>query len=601
MAESKYPKENINLFNMPLQQLKNIVETQQEHNEKYVPIEPLKSTSNLSFRKLHTFAEVERELSEIRGSSPAEIDKKAQQVFARISKDFRENPEEMLRLIAAHPRTVRLTAPSLLTQDFLIKAVDRNYRVYDVLPPDARKDQEIINHYREGVKQNPTYIDLGFDRGDPVIAPVFNINPNCPMEKFATLDAYRQEVTDALLNRGVQSREWMRDYDSRINMGATTTMMALLRDSLPHLSKEFDRVEREVFEENKDAILKKADLKDRNMYIHNIYAFFEKHNLQAFQKEYEKAAWHNYCQDHTYHVPAPIIMERIANECPRDIAEQYFDMEKKELPATHPAMIKKEKWAVQLQQQFETDPGSIHPAQVLDAIRGGPLSVVKENFDIEACLKNMAQQAEMATAGELAYAPKYAPPTEKERMHYEYTVDHEQGKWQDFEKDLAKYPKYNKIYQDALAHFQTQRDSLTQEEKDLRIAQQWAFEHPRGSRHLDHIIIRCMQEKTPEQYQAHLDVQGYLERRAEWLVNTKNYGDVQKEATEFKDLIAQVPEAQQIVLSTLKSLGAREPEKLLETPTTKYAFSHDTTPSTNRIRDDKAPILEVEGPSIGDK
>ena len=62
-----------------------------------------------------------------------------------------------------------------------------------------------------------------------------------------------------------------------------------------------------------------------------------------------------------------------------------------------------------------------------------------------------------------------------------------------------------------------------------------------------------------------------------------------------------MPEAQQIVLSKLKSLGAREPEKLLETPTTKYAFSHDTTPSTNRIRDDKAPILEVEGPSIGDK
>jgi hypothetical protein len=147
-----------NSYSLPIIELQTSHQTQQQIREfaavyndispKYEPIEPLAPRNPPLFSKpIQGYYQLESALHEIRGKSQAEINAQAEKVFARISKEMRKNANEMLQVVHTHPRALSLVSPEILTKEFVAEAIQRNYKVYDALPPEWQQDKNLALLY----------------------------------------------------------------------------------------------------------------------------------------------------------------------------------------------------------------------------------------------------------------------------------------------------------------------------------------------------------------------------------------------------------------------------------------------------------------------
>ena len=587
--------EPINLFDPQELHKQRILHIQQEIENKYTPIQPVREP--VLFRPVpidsakKMLGRIESEKRELRSKTdyknreqPSAIDQRRtdraiERLLAAASPELRKNETEMLTIITERPEALRLVDESLLTKDFLLKALEANPRAYDIFPPQAQQDESIVLAYIASLKNHALPLGVAYVKDTRVIAAALDINPACPLEKMA-IPLYRQQVEEAIQGKQIPHASQTPTsiftifrYNQDITIGPTATMIALLQDKFPHLQEQFKAVELDVLTQSKEIIMKNADTRKWHTHANVMHSLFEKHNLQDMAKDYEQAAWHNKCQKVTTHNPSRTEIKYLIESCPRDIVEQYVNIQTQEALPHTPGSQKAREEAHTLQKQLQTDPFSISSYSVWEAIDRYP-ATMKQIFDVEQFVKVLAQKAEMTQEGDLFRPVSQSVQADTEDRFYRNALEDAQRKCKWERESLERqHPEYLQTYLAEIQRLQEERRAWPPAVQDMKQLQQAIYRMPHGNHDIDCAVIRCLEKHPPEVYSKHVDISDYLATRAHWLRFTDSRNKEQQD--QLKALISTSPVAKQIVLDHLKAEGEQFPEKVIATPRTLFPFSQE--------------------------
>ena len=596
-----FPKESINVLNPSSQHTKAIADLTDIAQKNYTPVKPMmpalfprtgiKYTSAAEVTKaLSEASELQNTRDKQRGwrNLPERIRDRIEDapisdrsVFSRMDKSLRANADEMLKLLKYHPEILPFLDESLRTKEFYIKALEQNAKVYDLLSPQMQQDQDIINQYAKTVLRDQNLVDI--TRGGYASRSCYvpEINPQCPMDKFATPELYKQEMLKALQRQDlthvseVHSRDFDYDY---CYVGKTETNILALRNLAPHL--DFEKLDMELFHESREILLENATPLQQN---HILNDFIEKYGLYDFKQEYEAAALANMQRPKVERPTSSVPSWEEQRKAQKQ--EEQQKIARGERLSIHPEMLKEEQKAIDLKEKIEKNPLGNFDKEVISMMTTAP-DVVRKYIDFGAYIQQVARIDVAANAGELLQPLR---PGENAQEVLQAT----QKRCEDFFTALQYHCSYECKYTYTMARDRaiSERDKFTQKEKDFRCAQQMAFESPRGSTLADREILIHMRSSSPEEYAAHLDVKEYLDRRTTFLF--AHSASAPRESETFKTMVSKSPEATAIVTAKLTQMGVKDPEKWLETAESKFQFSHSTKPSFNRDTDRNDPILET--------
>ena len=531
------------------QQIREFAETYDSINSNYEQLEPLRPKNPPLFSKTFNNCQaVESALHKIEGKNQASINAQAEKIFARMSKEMRQDSEKMLTMIQRHPRTILFAAPEILTKDFVLKAMAKNPKVYDVLPPEWQKDKDLALQYAKAALNNAEYHNIGKDEhGRSLGAHLPALNPNCPLESIA--DELYKGAAKTVLERGSGLTKNTIE-ESHVIMGAHFATMVLLQNRVPELQERIPQLEKEMLLEHKDALFSKALIPiDQSDWL---FELCEKHNMPDYAQEYCEAAWKNKCvsmmRAAQYDIGKLGDFPKELQDCPKHILAQYVDPKTFKPNPDDSLLLAAKTMAKEAAQLAEQDRLSLNVYKGLRVFQMSEISVVKENFDFEAVVKQTAERASFCQAGELWSAPepisgKYPP----QYPSYLGQMNAQTAHCKAMEDFIATSPRLSELYHSELQRLQTERQNWTPQEQEWHRLQQLTYQKVQGDKQLDYEIIQCIKNNPNGEYSKHLDVADYLNRRADHLFSNM-FGN-QAEIQAFQHYLADCPEAKALITS----------------------------------------------------
>lgn len=571
----EFPK-SAKLFNMTATEVKTIADISREVNAEYIPLDaPTKPFIPPLGKRYDTAQELSDALSEVKGSSPEELNRKAKQIYARASKELTSNAEEMLKLAKNHPRALALADSKIMTEAFCIEAVQLNKKSYDVLPKEMQQNEQVaLNYFRQTMDSTHTiFLDTDFAEGTCV--DVVKYNPNCPLDKIAPY-VYDDVVRDALDGQRLPYHQPTRTHDYRNNLGSAIVLVATLKDAAPNLEKEFSEIEKkaitehtskEDFKPNYSFSPSRIDATPEGMLV-------QKHLSLETQKHYTNQQWEEYCQRHQDSFPGKIhesFLDMFKTECPPEIANKYFDLEQGITRPTDKSISQDIKTAQAMQQSFEKDPFSCSKESILRALETGPRPFIKRHFDFEGYMKFAAQQADRVKHDELRMPLSEMRNGWRTYSNAQEAIYAEKREWSDFAKTLHdKHPEYYKMFATEMNRQSEIRQHMTREERDQKELKQMSFKNPDGCEQLDKIMAKALENNSAKIETAGIDAKEYFEQRAEWFSQNLRYGR-NHDIDNFKTFLQAHSEVKDVVANKLEQMGFSHVEERLK-PTDSHNF-----------------------------
>lgn len=330
----------VDVFDIEQKQRNVLANLQEEHIKNYQPLKP-QTTEKPSFltRRIDNARQAIDKLQHIKGKSPAEISTKAHKIFGSISDSMRKNPQEMLTLIAEYPRAISLVDPEILTKEFALKALERTPRIYDLLPEDLQKDQDIINKHIEMAIKKPHYMDIenSLSSGFSINAAIPNISSLCPVDKWRTQDNYVAAAEKAWCANGINTLFRDPGGDRHITVGATTVLMGYFQG---RTQLDFDSLNAKALSNCHQNMLQAVypnAVTNWQAYDSSLKRFALRHRMPELITQYEEAAWHNYIKK-AQQDPSRLKAheEIIKQNAPEKIKNEYFRKTSHSPTATQP-------------------------------------------------------------------------------------------------------------------------------------------------------------------------------------------------------------------------------------------------------------------------
>jgi hypothetical protein len=129
-------------------------------------------------------------------------------VLSGISNELRENEQEMIKIISKIPEAIRMIDQS--RRDTLCNIITEAPNAYSALDSNMQQSQDIIDAYVEGFRQNGCHVEdrVGgewyhgalycMEPDESLMMPNSLIDPNCPIEKFFSVENYQKSYEQIL-------------------------------------------------------------------------------------------------------------------------------------------------------------------------------------------------------------------------------------------------------------------------------------------------------------------------------------------------------------------------------------------------------------------
>ena len=569
-----------------------------EENLHFSPYEPLPQRQPPFFvPKLQDVQDIVDRLHRA-GGAPAPIYmRQAPRILNRMDISVRANPDAMLTIIKADAHALTFVDKSIATPEFFAKVMAIKPEAYDLLPYDLQQNPQIVEGYGKGLLREPRSGFREFPR----------INPNCPMDIMAQTDVYKECAKAAFLGKSTSVEVPTRFDDPRkFQHGAAIVLMGLIREAAPEL--DYHAKNKEAFNEVKDKLIEIAmNTRAGGASVYRmacIQQLAEREDLGTFMQNYEKAGWHNYCkcilEDASLAGFSHILYE-LTQHCPRDIAEQYFDVEKKQFLPDHPIWDTIAKNAEKIR---TTGTGDLSMLYLEEIFKDGTAHLYKPFIDLEASIREIAAEYERAKHYELS-----RPVMHTSDYSYDSRSKFQELEWAESRGTkllsmLDRCPEYKQIFESEYTRCATMREHYTPEQHEMRRMQQNMFTNPRGLISLDSWVSQIASKVPASEYQQHVDIEGYIKRRTEWAARTHHRKEVEQEITAFKNMLQRTPALRQIAESKLIEMGVKDPSQWMETAQSKFSYSMDTysssrnNPSFEQSYRRNTPSRD-DGPEIG--
>ena len=493
-------------------------------------------------------------------------------ILNRMDASIRANPEAMLAIIKADEHALTFVDKSIATPEFFAKAIEANSRAYDLLPYDLQQHPQIVEGYGKALlHEEPTPF-----RECP------RIHPNCPMDIMARTEVYKECVKEALLGNSISTQLPARIDDPVVyRHGPAIVLMGVMRDAAPEL--DYHAKTKEAFDEIKDELVKTAMPAHVNRTAEYrmacIQQLAEREDLGTFMQDYEKAGWHNRCKSLIEEVTLDNFgrtMRELTERCPRDIAEQYFDVEKKQCLPNHPIW---EEVAKSAESVKEVASGDLFTSYLEDILKANAAHLYEPFIDLEAAIQAVAADYERAKRDELSHPVTHCSDYSYYSRSPADDIRMTESRGARLLSMLERYPQHKQIFEAECARRTEMRTHYTPEQHEMRRMQQNMFANPRGLLALDNYAAQVASRLSPTEYQPYVDIKGYIERRTNWAVQASNQRENKPEITAFKNMLHRTPALQQIAENKLIALGVKDPTQWLETAESKFTYSMDKAPT----------------------
>lgn len=496
----------------------------------------------------------------------------APRVLNRMDISVRTNPDAMLAIIKADAYALTFVDKSIATPEFFAKAMEINPTAYDLLPYDLQQNPQIVERYGKGLLREP---QLPF-RECP------RIHPNCPMDIMARTEVYKECVKEALLGKSISTPLPVRFDDPAVyRHGPAIALMGIMRDAAPEL--DYHAKNKEAFDEIKDELVKTAMPARVNRTAEYratcIRQLAEREDLGTFMQDYEKAGWHNYCKSLVEQVTLEnfgYTMRELTQYCPRDIAEQYFDVEKKQCLPNHPIWEEVAKSAESIK---EVASGDLFTSYLEDILKQNAAHLYEPFIDLEAAIQEVAADYERAKRGELSHPVTHCSDYSYYSKSPAEDIRMTENRGARLLSMLERYPQHKQIFEAECARRAEMRTHYTPEQHEMRRMQQNMFANPRGLLALDNYAAQVASRLSPTEYQPYVDIKGYIERRTDWAVQASKQRENEPEIKAFKNMLHRTPTLQQIAENKLMALGVKDPTQWLATAESKFTYSMDKAPT----------------------
>lgn len=181
-------------------------------------------------------------------------------VYGALSPSMRQNPQEMLGLIALRPDAILQVDKSIMNQEFLNQAMSYQPLVFDVLPEKMQHNPQIVDSYREAIFNGGQKPHPVLDEVNELWFPEYTPSPACPPELLYTPQAVEKMFGEIMKNLD-QHRlppPYHSDLDAHTAAGTREKFIALAFSRFPEKREEFQKTAVSAYETNKEQVAQQA-------------------------------------------------------------------------------------------------------------------------------------------------------------------------------------------------------------------------------------------------------------------------------------------------------------------------------------------------------